>query len=378
MQQLKTEWTLFYTVVLTVCVGLVMVYSASSVVAELKFQSSSYFVLRQLGWALISFCALMYFKKLDYREMRTQAWAFTSLGVVLVMLVGVYFLDPKNHRWFRISSLSLQPSEFAKPALVIFLAYFVTIRGRVINSRFTLLPAAMAVAMLALCVVIADLGTAVVLVATAAAVFYVAGMDKRYFFAAVAAGVLLATGAIVSKPYRFGRIVVFLDPHYKILDKIDPQGKVKNYIHQAGKAHDPAYQARQSIIAVGSGGVLGTGLMQGQQKSLYLPESHTDFIYAVVGEELGLWGATAVLAGFLIILWRGLRLVWAAPDDFGRYLALGVTVTIVVQAFINMSVVLDLVPTKGIPLPMISSGGSSLLSTLTSLGILLSVSEHTG
>ncbi len=377
-QRLKTDWTLFFTVLFMVALGLVIVYSASSVVAELKFRSGSHFFVRQLGWAVISFTALMYFKKMDYRVMRTPAWAFGSLGVVLLMLVMVYFLDPKNHRWFRIAGLSLQPSEFAKPALIIFLAYFITLRHRFINNRYTLLPAAMAIAILAACVVVADLGTAVVLVLTAAAVFYVAGLDKRYFAAALAVGILLGAGAILSKPYRFGRIVAFVDPHGELLDRLDPAGRVKNYMHRAATAHDPSYQARQSKIAVGSGGVLGVGLMQGRQKILYLPEAHTDFIYAVVGEELGLWGSAALLAGFLIILWRGMQLVWTAPDDFGRYLALGVTAAIVVQAFINMSVVLDMAPTKGIPLPMISSGGSSLFSTLTCLGILLSVGEHSG
>ena len=376
--RLKTDWMLFLTIVFMVCLGLVIVYSASSVVAELKFHSSSHFFIRQLGWAVISFCALMYFKKLDYRVMRTPVWAFTSLGVVLLMLVMVYFLDPKNHRWFRAFGMSLQPSEFAKPALIIFLAYFITLTQRTINDRYTLLPASMALAMLTACVVLADFGTAMVLVATAAVVFYVAGLNRKYFAVALIVGVLAGGVAIVSKPYRLGRITAFVDPSGEILDRVDPTGYVKNYIHQAATAHDPAYQPRQSKIAVGSGGLLGVGLMQGKQKILYLPEAHTDYIYAVVGEELGTWGATAILAGFLVLLWRGLQLVWTAPDDFGRYLALGVTAAIVVQAFINMSVVLGMAPTKGIPLPMISCGGSSLFSTLTSLGILLSVGEHSG
>ncbi len=378
-QRIRTDWTLFVTTLLMVSFGLVIVYSASSVVAELKFGSSAHFFVRQLGWAVISFFALMYFKRKDYRALQNPGAAFACLGVVLAMLVAVYFLDARNHRWFRVAGLSLQPSEFAKPALAIFLAYFLTLRSRTINDRHTLLPAAMAIVMLALTVVIADLGTAVVLVLTAAVVFYVAGLDKRYFIGALAAGVLLAGVAVLMKPYRLARIAGYLDPEYTMLDRIDPAGRIKNYLHQAAVgAHDPSYQARQSKIAVGTGGVLGVGLMQGKQKLLYLPEAHTDFIYAVVGEELGMWGCTALIAGFLIILWRGLRVFWVATDDFGRYLALGVTATIVIQAFINMSVVLDLAPTKGIPLPMISSGGSSLFSTLTSLGMLLSVSEHAG
>jgi cell division protein FtsW len=148
-------------------------------------------------------------------------------------------------------------------------------------------------------------------------------------------------------------------------------------VHSSLATRDTAYQARQSKIAVGAGGVLGVGLMQGKQKLLYLPEAHTDFIYAVVGEELGLWGCTAILAGFFVILWRGLRLFWVA-DDFGRFMAVGIVASLMIQALINMSVVLDMGPTKGIPLPMISYGGSSLLSTLTSLGMLLSISEHAG
>lgn len=378
-QRIRTDWTLFVTTLLMVSFGLVIVYSASSVVAELKFGSSAHFFIRQLGWAVISFFALMYFKRKDYRALQNPGAAFACLGMVLAMLVAVYFLDARNHRWFRVGGLSLQPSEFAKPALAIFLAYFLTLRSRAINDRHTLLPASMAIVMLALTVVVADLGTAVVLVLTAAVVFYVAGLDKRYFIGALAAGVLLAGVAVLMKPYRLARIAGYLDPDYKILDRIDSGGRIKNYLHQAAVgAHDPSYQARQSKIAVGTGGVLGVGLMQGKQKLLYLPEAHTDFIYAVVGEELGMWGCTALIAGFLIILWRGLRVFWVATDEFGRYLALGVMATIVIQAFINMSVVLDLAPTKGIPLPMISSGGSSLFSTLTSLGMLLSVSEHAG
>lgn len=377
-QRLKTDWTLFVTTVILVCFGLIMVYSASSIVADLKFHSSGYFLYRQVFWAGLSFFALMYFKKKNYRMLESPAWAFAPLGVVLALLIAVYFLDSRQHRWLRAGPLSLQPSEFAKPALIIFLAWFVTQRLRAINTRTTLLPATLIVMAVGLMVVVADLGTAVVLVLTAATVFFVAGLNKRYIVIALGAGLLLACVAVGSKPYRLGRIIGYIDPNYEILDIFDPNGTIKNYVHRSFSTRDPSYQVRQSKIAVGAGGVVGAGLMHGQQKLLYLPEAHTDFIYAVVGEELGLWGCSAVLLGFLVILWRGLRLFWVAPDDFGRYLALGVTVSIVIQAFINMSVVLDLAPTKGIPLPMISAGGSSLLSTLTSLGILLSVGEHSG
>jgi cell division protein FtsW len=196
-------------------------------------------------------------------------------------------------------------------------------------------------------------------------------------------GVLCASFAIAVKPYRLVRLFGFFDPEYRILETeivrtLDPEGKIRAYVDLSAHAKDPGYHVRQSKIAVGSGGLLGRGLMEGKQKLYYLPEAHTDFIYAVVGEELGLAGSAAVLAGFLIILWRGLRLCWVVTDDFARYVALGVTAAVVIQAMVNMSVVLDLAPTKGLPLPMISQGGSSLLSTLASLGLLLSVSEHAG
>ena len=187
---------------------------------------------------------------------------------------------------------------------------------------------------------------------------------------------LLLVLAIVHKPYRLKRVFDFFDPECKVICKIDPTGYMKEYASRATVTGDSGYQARQSRIAVGSGGVAGKGLMMGSQKLFYLPEAHTDFIYAVVGEEMGLFGAILLLCGFVVILWRGFRLYWIALDDFGRYIAVGVTASIVLQAFINISVVLDLGPTKGIPLPLISYGGSSLLSTMISLGLLLSVSER--
>ncbi|MGA2601957.1 MAG: putative peptidoglycan glycosyltransferase FtsW [Bryobacteraceae bacterium] len=372
---IKTDWVLFGTIVALVCFGLVMVYSSSSVMAEVKLKVTSvHFLVRQLGFAIASFFLLMYFKRQDYRLMKNPVWAFTGLGAVLILQVAVFFADTRAHRWFRIAGVSLQPSEFAKPALIVFLAYFVCLRLRAINERHTIRPVALALAVVGVTVGMGDLGTAIVLVVPAAILFYVAGLERRYVVAAALIGVLACTAFVISKPYRLARVIGKLDPDYTLLDRFDPKGGIKQYMNESITTRDTGYQARQSRIAVGSGGPFGVGLMNGRQKILFLPEAHTDFIYAVVGEELGLWGCTAVLAGFLVILWRGFRLFWIAPDDFGRYLALGVTSSIVVQALINMSVVLDMGPTKGIPLPMISSGGSSLLSTLMCLGMLMSVS----
>jgi cell division protein FtsW len=375
----KTDWSLFTVVVALVGFGLVVLYSASSVVADLKYGHSTYFLLRQSVAAVAAFLIMMYLKNRNYRDWNQPVWAFAPMGVAITLLLVAYFADGRAHRWIRWSFFQLQPSELAKPALIVFLAWFVSQRAPAINDkRHTLIPATLCLIVLAGIVVLADLGTAVVLVATAVTVFFVAGLRKRYMAIAVVVALLLMGIAIAYKPYRILRIIGHFDPEFKIIDVIDYHGMIRAKVKGMSSSRDPGYHARQSRIAVGSGGALGRGLMQGQQKLLYLPEAHTDFVYAVVGEELGLLGCIVVLLAFLLILSRGVRLACVAPDHFGRYLALGVTASIVIQAFMNMSVVLDMAPTKGIPLPMVSYGGSSLVSTLASLGLLLSVNENAG
>jgi cell division protein FtsW len=238
--------------------------------------------------------------------------------------------------------------------------------------------AGLVVLILGFLVVASDLGTALVPVVTTLVVFWVAGLERRYMGYALTAGVLLMAIAIGTKGYRVGRVVSFVDPDYKLIEKIDTEKRLRAWVLKSSKISEPGYQAKQSRIAVGTGGVLGVGLMEGRQKLQFLPEAHTDFIYATIGEELGLWGTSAVLAGFLVILWRGARVFVLSRNPFGKYLALGVTVMIVLQALFNMSVALDMTPTKGFGLPLISFGGSSLMSTMISLGMLLSVSEHEG
>ncbi len=376
-QRLKTDWVLFFTILGMVCFGLVMVYSTSTVIAELKLgKAPTYFFVRQFGWAVGSFLLLLYCTKKDYRRWNDPKYAFAALGIVVLLLVVVYFADPKSHRWLKLLSFSLQPSELAKPALALFLSYFLSGRLGVINNKYTLLPLVVSICAMAFFVAVADLGTAVVIVATTVFVIYVAGLDHRYLVGTMAILVLLGGVFIVMKPYRLNRLLNFVDPQHTLIAKVDPSGYLLKYAHNTASTIDPTYQQRQAKIAVGSGGITGMGIMQGRQKMLYLPESHTDMIYAVVGEETGLFGCVLLLGGFMVILWRGLRLYWNAADDFGRYLALSVTVCVVVQALINISVVLDLGPTKGIPLPFISYGGSSLMSTLLLMGMLLSVSEH--
>ena len=381
-QRLKTDWILFAAVLALVLFGLLIVYSASSIMARLdaRYNSSWYFVARQAGYAVVAVVVMMALKRTHYRKFQNPAVAFSAIGVALMLLFLVYFVDASHHRWLRLGGpVGVQPSELAKPALVIFLAFFVTWRARAINSaKHTLVPAALAVGFLIFAVVVPDLGTAVVLGVAAMVVFFVAGLQWRYCFIVAAVAFLGLVVSIFAEPYRLGRVIRFFDPTFQYVSRIDPHGWLKARSERTLRTRDTNYQLEQSQIAVGVGGVGGVGLMNGRQKLLYLPEAHTDFIYAVAGEEMGLVGTVALLAGFLVILWRGLRTTLRMRDDFGRYLALGVTVVIVVQGFINMSVVLGIMPTKGIPLPMISYGGSSLVSTLALLGILMNVSEHAG
>jgi cell division protein FtsW len=377
-QRLKTDWILFSTVVMMVLFGALMIYSASSVVADIRMGSSYYFAVRQLIWIAIAIPLMMFMKRLNYRKLQTPAVAFTAMGLVMMLLALVYIADAKQHRWIHFGPFGLQPSEFAKPALTLFLAYFIALRSHAINSRYTLLPAFLALGFVTMAVVVADLGTAIVLVGTAAVVFFVAGLEKRYIVIACIIGLIGCVAAVAAKPYRLARVISYADPHFQLVDKIDTHGWIRSQMKKSITAKDTNYQTDQAKIAVGSGGPIGVGLMQGRQKLFYLPEAHTDMIYAVVGEEFGLFGSAALLIGFVIILWRGIRATVLIPDEFGRYLALGITAMLVIQAFFNMTVVLGMVPPKGIPLPMISFGGSSLLVTLASLGVLLNVSEHAG
>lgn len=355
-------------------IGLVIMLQVLAYWMEAEQSPHWALLVRQAGAAVGGFFLLMYISQRDYREMRSAQWAFSVLGLVIFLLILVYFADPK-HRWLRVG-ISIQPSELAKPALVLFLAWFVTLRRTSINHPATIWPAALALVTLTGAVMIPDVGTAVVLVVTAAVIFYLAGLNWRYTTAALGIGVIFLAAAIVHQPYRLKRMIEFLDPTYKYLVYVDPNGWLRERAKQSQKISDTRHQAEQAAIAVSTGGVFGRGLMRSRQKLLFLPEAHNDYIYAIVAEEAGFIGSSLLLCGFMIILWRGYRLFWTASDDFGRYLAVGVTTTLVFQALLNMSVVLDLFPTKGIPLPLISFGGTSMLSSMMLLGLLLSVSQR--
>src|SRR5215472_4671803 len=353
------KW-LFGSTLLLVVIGVVMVFSASAVMASERFGSAYYFLVRQLGWAVAGLVAMVLIMKLDYRRLKRPAIVFSLLAVTTLLLLAVFFLDRSHHthRWVRLGALSFQPSELAKPALILFLAFFLESRTRAIDDwRHTLLPAIIPAALFSgLIVVQPDLGTAIVCLGVTAAILYVAGMRLRYYGYALLPILPVLYYLLFHVSWRRDRIFVFLHPN------ADPQGR--------------GFHVIQSLIAVGTGGVTGMGLMEGKQKLFYLPEPHTDFIYAVVSEELGLIGAVVFVALFAILAWRGFRAALRVRDLFGRYLAVGITAMIVVQAFFNISVVLALLPTKGIPLPFISYGGSSLFVMLASVGVLLNVSQQ--
>jgi cell division protein FtsW len=298
--------------------------------------------------------------RMDYRKLRRPAVIYAALGAAALLLIVVLFLRPVNdaHRWIRVGWLSFQPAELAKLCLVLFLAYHLERRGERVNDFLTsVFPALLLMGWFTFLVLIQpDLGTAATLILIGCVMLFLAGVRLRYFAALAVLGLPLLYQAIVAAPYRRERLEAFLNPW--------------------SDARGSGYQIIQSLIAVGTGGVTGVGLMEGRQKLFYLPYPYSDFIFAVIGEELGLLGAAAVVGAFLLLLWRGVRAAWSAPDAFGLYLAAGLTLAIVLQAFINVSVVLGLVPTKGIPLPFISAGGSSLVLTLLSIGIVLSVSQH--
>ena len=340
--------------------GVVMVYSASAVVALSENQSQYYYVKRQAIWTLIGLGAMWLGMRLDYRKLKGGGVAYGLLLVTAVLLLAVFAFPPINgaRRWIRFAGFSMQPSEMAKLALAVFLARFLERRAGEEGSFFkTFLPCSAVTGALALLVVAEpDLGTAMMLVVICFVILFTAGARLRHLALAAAPALVALAGLLLFVPWRLKRMVTFLNPW------ADPQG--------AG------YQVVQSLLAVGSGGVHGLGFTEGRQKMFFLPFAHSDFIFAVVGEELGLFGALGVVALFALFLWRGLRAAVRAPDRFGMLLGVGVVTGIVAQALFNMSVVLSLVPTKGIPLPFVSYGGSSLVPTLFAAGVLLNISQH--
>jgi cell division protein FtsW len=361
-RKLKSDKLLFTATLVLVCASLVMVYSSSAVIGLEQYgQRPSYFLWKQTTFALLGLALMPILMRVDYRYYRQPAVIWTVLGMTVVALVCVLLFGPRLNgarRWLGIAGIGVQPSEFAKVAVIFFVAAILERRmDRIDDLRYSLVPVGLVLGgVVGLIMLQPDLGTALSIIVIVMAMVFAAGINYRYIVGLLLVSLPAAYVVLISADYRSRRLKVFLNPWQ------DPLGD--------------GFQVIQSLIAVGTGGVFGRGLMAGVQKLFYLPYPHTDFIYAVIGEELGLLGATLVLACFCVIAWRGLRTAMRAPDRFGAFLALGLTAMIVVQAFFNISVVLGLLPTKGIPLPFVSFGGSSLLMSMIGMGILLNVSQH--
>lgn len=353
------KWLFCATLVLVV-IGLLMVFSASAVMAKERFGSPYYFVIRQSEWAALGLAAMTLLMQIDYRRFNKPNVVFPAVGLTILLLLVAFLMHDSHatHRWIKFGAFSFQPSEIAKPALVLFLAWFLQNRMETIEDvRGTILPAALpSLIFIALILKEPDLGTALVCAGVTALMLYLAGMNLRYLgYAALAAAPVLYLMLFRVK-WRRDRILAFLNP------ESDPLGK--------------GFHIIQSLIAVGTGGLHGLGYMDGRQKLFYLPEPHTDYIFANVAEELGLIGAVIVLTLFIVLGYRGMRAAVLCKDPFARFLAFGITATFLIQAFFNISVVLALVPTKGITLPFISYGGTSLFIMLASIGVLLNITRE--
>ena len=359
-KKLAFDKVLFTTVTLLLAFGLVMVYSASAALARqqqpLTFNP---FLIKQAVAAGLGLVLMVWLMVLDYRKLREPAVIYTLLFGVMALLVLVLFAPERNatHRWFFVGGFSFQPSELAKLALIPFLAYLIEKKQEQVNQASFLVPAGLFTGLLASLILIEpDMGTAVLLAAAAFFMIFMAGLSWRFILCSLAAVPPLLIALVLAEPYRRQRFFAFLDPEK------DPLGS--------------GFQALQSLIAVGSGGVFGVGAGQSVQKLYFLPHPESDFIFSIVAEEFGMIGSLAMVAAFAVLAWRGMLAGAKAPDTFGRYLGWGFTGVLVMQALINVSVTVALLPTKGIPLPFISYGGSSLMVTLCACGVLLNVSQH--
>lgn len=363
-RRITADRTLFSVSVVLVVTGVVMVGSATAYYALSGSAHSGMpmFLIRQIAYAAAGLFLMVRLMRTDYRIFARPQVVLALVGGTALLLLLVFAFGPHKgtHRWIPLGLFSVQPSEIAKFTLVVFLAYMAEKKGDTINvlSVGTIPTVSVAGLLAALVLFEPDMGTAVVLLLVTFLVLFTAGLSWKYVVAAGGLAALLLPAMVWLEPYRAERILAFLHPDTRL------QGT--------------NFQLYQSKIAIGSGGLFGSGLALGQQKWLFLPEAHTDFIFSVIGEEVGLIGTVGIALLFLLFLWRGLRASVRAHDRFGQYLALGITLMVVSQAFLNMGVASGLLPTKGLPLPFVSFGGSSLMASLAMTGVLLNVSQQSG
>ena len=362
INKLRMDWFLFAIVAGLSLFGAAMVYSASAMIALKESQSQFTYFYKQFGFTLVGLAAMFIVSRIDYRRYQSTWFVYGFLGLTVVLLVAVFGFPSINgaRRWIRFGGLSFQPSEMAKIALPVFLAFFLTRHEKTMGEiKSTVIPSVAALALLGGLVFLEpDLGTVIVLCAVFSAVYFAAGAKLLHIASVAAVMVIGGIGAIILAPWRVQRLMAFLDP----------------FSH----SEDAGYQVVQSLMAIGSGGIVGEGFAKGQAKLFYLPYPYSDFIFSVVGEEFGLIGTLAVVLAFGLLLWRGTRAAMNAPDRFGMLLGIGIITGIVVQALFNISVVISILPAKGIPLPFISYGGTSVLMTMLAVGVLLNISQKTG
>jgi cell division protein FtsW len=359
-RRLPADGAVLAATVALALIGLVMVFSASAVVAGNRFQDSIYFLKRHLAWLAFGFLLLQIASRMDYmawRRLALPALGLTAVLLVLVLLPSVGVVAKGARRWIRLGPISVQPAEMVKLAVVLYLALYLAKReARITEFATGFLPPLVVVGLLAGLVLLQpDLGTAAVMGLVTCVMLFLGGARLGHLLSLVPVALAGTALVIWRSPYRLQRLMTFVDP-----DK-DPAG--------AG------FQVNQSFLAFGSGGAFGVGLGEGQQKLFFLPEAHTDFVLALVGEELGLVGTVSIMALFGLLVLKGFQIAGRAREPFGRHLALGITLLIGFQALINAAVATGLLPTKGLTLPLVSYGGSSLLVSLTAIGILLSISR---
>jgi cell division protein FtsW len=349
--------------VLLCAVGVVMVYSASAVTAAARYAKSFHFLWRQVIALGVGLALLILSLRVGYRRAEGLAYPFLVATVLLLAAVLLPFIGHTAggaRRWISLGVLSFQPAEVAKLALVVYLAHSLgKKREKVRTFSIGFLPHLLVTGVLmALCLLEKDLGTCVVMALILFVMLFAAGAKVSYLVGALLVGLPLGWGAIAGTPYRRERIMAWLDP----------------FAYRRGAG----YQMWESMVGIGNGGFFGQGLGAGRSKLFYLPEAHTDFIAAVIAEEAGLLGLALLLLLYAVFVWRGLRAAYHASDPFGCYLALGVTTLVGVQALVNLGVVTVLLPTKGLTLPFVSYGGTSLVTLLAASGLLLSVSACRG
>ena len=356
----QPDFWLFALVLVLVSTGVVMIYSASAIVAADRFRDPYYFLKRQVFWAALGCGALWIALRNDYRRLEKivlPLLGLSALLLVLVLIPGLGVSINGSRRWLRLGPLSFQPAELAKLALVVYLAAFLARKRDELDDFWhgVVPPLAVGGTLAALVLLQPDLGNAITLLVLTVGLLFLAGARASWLAMLAVPALPLAALAVWIAPYRMRRVFAFLDPWQ------DPRGS--------------GFQIIQSWLAFGSGGALGRGIGESRQKLFYLPEAHTDFIFAIVGEELGFIGASAVVLLFVALIWRGLRIGLRAADPFGAYLALGITVLVATQTLVNLGVVTGLLPTKGLPLPYLSFGGSALLVTMLGTGVLLNISQ---